>query len=61
MNRVALMLFMALAATANATPPLVIDEELQDEERHRRATKIITHIYEYDCRHGTDDLTPENG
>ena len=44
MNRVAFVLFMALSATANATPPLVIDEELQAEERHERATVIITHI-----------------
>ena len=44
MNRLALVLFIALAATANATPPLVIDEELQAEERHKRATVIITHI-----------------
>ena len=44
MNRVALVLFMALSATANATPPLVIDEELQAEERHERATVIIAHI-----------------
>ena len=44
MNRLTLVLFMALAATANAAPPLVINEELQAEERHERATVIITHI-----------------
>ena len=44
MNRVVLLLFMVLAATARANPPLVIDEELRAEERHKRATVIITHI-----------------
>ena len=44
MNRVVLLLFMVLAATARANPPLVIDEELRAEERHERATVIITHI-----------------
>ena len=51
MNRIIVPLFlqtwllcMVLAATANATPPIVADEQLQAGERHKRAALIITHI-----------------
>ena len=61
MNRIALVLFMALAASAGATP-LVIDEELQAEERHERATVIITHIinkYHYRKKQLDDGLSSQ--
>ena len=43
-----LPLFMLAAATAagGAAPPLVTDAELQAEDRHTRATAIITHLLE---------------
>ena len=46
--RALLLPVFMLAATAagGAAPPLVTDDELQGEERHTRATVIITHILE---------------
>ena len=64
LNKLSALLLPAfiLAATAAgaATPPLVTDDELRAEERHTRATVLITHIlnkYHYRNKPLDDDLS----